>query len=87
MKIQPLQNIVYIKIDEVHAGALVTSSKASAVEFAEVIALGKHADMEKTLKVGDKIFVKSWGVDIVQYGDQKYHFVSIETNAILAIVK
>lgn len=83
MKIKPSAGIVYIKIDEAQAGVLDTSSRSSAVEFAEVIAVGDGIDH---LKKGDKIFVKSWGVDIIQHNDVKYHFIAVETNAILAVV-
>ncbi len=79
----PIKDIVYLKIDEVKAGALDTSSRASAVEVAEVLAVGEGVI---TPRVGDKIFVKSWGIDIVNYEDKKYHFVNQNTGAILATI-
>jgi co-chaperonin GroES (HSP10) len=84
MKIKPLNDIVQLKIEEVKAGVLDTSSRESAVEYAEVVEVGENV---YDLASGDKVFVKAWGVDIVNYEDKKYHFVNINTNAILAVVK
>lgn len=83
MKIQPERDIVQLKLDEVSAGALDTSSRDSAVEYGEVIAVGAGT----TLKVGDKVFVKSWGIDLVNHEGKKFYFVNIGTNAILAKVE
>lgn len=83
-KIQPLGNIVQIKLDEQKAGVLDTSSRISAVEVGEVVSVGPDV---KNLKKGDKVFFKSWGVDSINHGETRYHFISLETNAILAIVK
>lgn len=87
MTIIPQQNLVQLKIDEVTAGVLDTSSKETAVECAEIIALGKWADKEGSLKVGDKVFVKAWAIDIITFEDKKYYFCNIETGGILAVVK
>lgn len=79
-----MAGIAYLKIEEAKAGDLITASRQSAVEFAEVIAVGKDVD---DLKAGDKIFVKAWGIDIVNHNDVKYHFIHKDTNAILAVIK
>ena len=84
MKIQPRPGIVYIKTDTATAGDLITSSRDSAVEYAEVLAIG---DGVKDLQKGDMIFVKAWAVDNIVYNDITYRFVAIETNGILAVVK
>ena len=86
MKIQPFSDQIYIKIDEVKAGILNTSSRESAVECAEVLALGQGTE-GGILKVGDKIFVKAWAIDIITHGDAKYHFVNVTSGGILAKVK
>lgn len=82
-KIKPLKGIVYIKLDEARAGALVTSSRESAVEYAEVLAIGEGVTQ---VKKGDKIFVKSWAVDIISHNDQKYYFVNQDTGGLIALV-
>jgi len=84
MKIKPLDNIVYFKPAAVKAGILDTSSVPTAVEYAEVIAVGNNV---KNIKEGDKIFVKSWAPDSVTYSKETYRFVNIESNAILAVVE
>ncbi len=84
MIIKPLKHIVYLKFPEAKAGVLDTSSRPSAVEFAEVEAVGEDCG---ELKKGDKIFVKSWGVDIITHEDKVYRFVNIDTGGILAIIK
>lgn len=82
MAIKPQKGIVYLKIDEAKAGVLNTSMRTSAVEFGEVLAVGEGV----TLKKGDKVFVKAWGIDNITHEDKKYHFVHIDTNAILAVI-
>lgn len=84
MKIQPLKGIVYLKIDEAKAGVLDTSSRQSAVEFAEVLEVGEGIT---NIKKGDKVFVKSWALDQISHNDVKYFFCALDTNGILAIVR
>lgn len=85
MKIQPATDIIYIEIEKAKAGALVTSSREGAVEYAKVLALGKGTE-GGSIKVGDHIFVKAWAVDIINYNDKTYYFVNITTGGILAII-
>jgi len=83
IKIKPQPHIVYIKTEEAHAGILDTSSRESAVECAEVIGVGEDCG---TIKKGDTIFYKSWGVDSVFHQDKRYNFINVQTGAILAII-
>jgi co-chaperonin GroES (HSP10) len=84
MKIEPSEGKVYIKIDEAKAGVLDTSSRNTAVEYAEVISVGNGVE---EYKPKDKVFVKAWAVDIVTYEDKRYYFVDIKTGGILAKIK
>lgn len=84
LTIEPIANQVYLKIDEAKAGILDTSSRTSAVEYAEVVAVGSSVT---SVKKGDKVFVKAWAIDTIQHEDTKYNFVNVETGGILAIVK
>lgn len=84
MDIKPQSNIVYLEFDQPSAGALDTSSRQSAVEYATVIAVG---DSVTTVDCGDKVFVKSWAVDTITHEDKTYRFVNILTNGILAVVR
>lgn len=79
--IDPLPGIAYIKTEAQKAGALDTSSRDSAVEFAEVLAVGDGVD---ALKPGDRIFVKSWAVDNIYHEGEWHRFVNLETKGILA---
>ncbi len=83
-KIQPAKNKVYLKIEEPKVGVLDTSSRPSAVEVAEVIAVGDNVE---GIKKGDILMYKSWGIDIIDWDGKKYHFIDIDTKAICAIIK
>jgi co-chaperonin GroES (HSP10) len=84
MKIIPLEGEIQIKVEEVHAGTLDTSSRESAVEFAEVLAVGEGVTQ---VQKGDKVLYKSWAVDICYHNDKKYYFINQKTGGIKAIVK
>ncbi len=84
MNIEPLSNLIQIKIEQATAGVL-KNVKDSAVEYGEVIAIGKEPQIG--LKVGDKIFFKAWAVDIINFEDKNYYFINPTTGGILARVK
>lgn len=87
MKIKPQPNIIQLKINEATAGDLNTTSKLTAVEFGEVIAIGADVKANSDLpNVGDKVFFKSWAVDIVTHNGITYYFIDVTNNGILAIV-
>jgi len=83
MTIQPLGSLVQLGLKEISAGVLDTSSRDSAVEFATVLEIGPQAE---GVLPGDKVFVKAWGIDIVNHEDKKYYFVDMTSNALLAVV-
>lgn len=83
-KINPLKGVIYLNLKETSVGVLDISSRSSAVEYAEVIAVGKEVE---DIKSGDHVFVKSWGLDMITHEGNKYWFIHTDTNAILAIVK
>lgn len=85
MKIKPVADNIYLKVEEPEAGVLNLSSRLSAVEIGEVIALGEKVTLP--LKIGDKVQFKSWAVDIVNIDEKRYHYVSEFTGGIKAIVK
>lgn len=84
MQVKPFKGQIYLKVAEATAGALVTDSYNSAVEFAEVLAVGEGV---VGIAKGDKVFVKAWAIDTIRYEEKNYRFVHIDTNGILAIVK
>ena len=84
MKITPVGDRIYIDVKEVKTiGALDVSSKKSAHEYGTVIAIGPEV---KSVKKGDEIMVKAWGLDVCEMDDKQYYFVSESTNAVCAIV-
>lgn len=84
IKINPLKNEIQLKLEEVHAGTLDTSSRESAVEYAEVLAVGSEVE---EIKKGDFVFVKSWSIDSIYHNDKRYNFVNMNTGGVKAIVK
>lgn len=85
MKITPQPGILQLEIEEATAGALDTSSRDSAVEFAKVVAVDKVT--VTGINVGDHVFVKAWAIDIINHEGKKYYFCNLETKGILAVVK
>lgn len=84
MKIFPLEGEIQLKVETQIVGGLDTSSRDSAIEYGEVIAVGIGVE---GIKKGDFIFFKSWAVDIINHDGKKYHFISLKTKGIKAIVK
>lgn len=84
MKIKTLGNRIQLKIDEVEAGGLDTSSMMTAVEFGTVLDIGE--DVTLKIKKGDKVFFKSWAVDIITHQSKRYFFISEDTKGLCAIV-
>ena len=39
-----------------------------------------------SFEVGDKIFVKGWAIDVIDFEGEKYEFCNLETNGILCKV-
>jgi len=86
MTIEPLQNIIQLDIQEATAGVLDLSGRPSSVEFATVLAAGPLIGSGVYVKPGDKVFVKSWAIDIINHEDKKYYFVNADTKGVLAVV-
>ncbi len=84
MIILPCESIVQLKLDPARAGVLDTTSRESAVEYGEVVAVGEGV---KGFAPGDKVFVKSWAIDIIDHEGEKYWFLNVETKGLLARVK
>jgi co-chaperonin GroES (HSP10) len=88
MKVKPLGKVIYLKLDTVEqiGGATVsldTSSKKTTREFAEVLAVGPDV---KTVKKGDKVFVKGWSVDIIVHDKKEYFFTNEDRDGLCAVV-
>lgn len=89
MKINPIGKTIYLKLDTVEKVggsnvSLDTSSKKTTREFAEVIAVGPDVTQ---VKVGDKIFIKGYAIDCINYNKQEYFFTNEDVQGICAIVE
>lgn len=84
--ITPYGDNIFIKIEQAKLGGLDTSAIKTGVEWGIVEALGPEVET-KDLKVGDKVFVKAWAVDMVLYNKVEYYFTSEARKGIVAIVK
>ena len=84
MKITLAPGHVYLKIEEVKAGVLNTSSRESAVENGTVLEVASDVDFPKK---GDKVLFKAWGTDIINFEGKKYYIVDMQTRSIKAVIK
>ena len=84
MKIKAIGNKIHLNIEEPAAGALAIASMPTAIECGTVIGIGEQVKLP--VKKGDKLFFKSWAVDIITYNAKRHFFISEDTNGICAIV-
>jgi len=83
--IKPLGDQIMLKIEQANLGALDTSSMKTGVEWGIITGIGP--DVQGVYNIGDKVFVKAWGIDTILYENEEYHFVSEERKAMCAIVE
>lgn len=85
MKIFPFEGYIQIEIPTSKVGSLDLREGTTVQELGIVKAISKSIDSD--LKVGDKIFFKSWAVDIITYDDKKYYFINMKSGGITAIIR
>lgn len=85
MKIIPLGEKIQIKVAEPTAGGLDLSSKKTATEVGEIVAVGEGVGYG--LKVGDKILFKAWMADVINYEGENYYFLDSFGEGLCAIIK
>ena len=84
---KPIGARILIKLDEVKIAGMDVSLN-TARETATVLAIGGGWDLKaEPLKVGDKIHVKSWALDIVTEGEDTFTYVWQKTCGVCAIIK
>lgn len=84
MTIKPITDHVLIQLDQVKkVGDLDISGKKTVVEMATVLAIGPDV---KSVAVGDRVFVKGWGIDHFKKDKEEFDFVAESTNAICGTV-
>lgn len=76
--------MIFLEIEEAKLGALDSSSVKTGMEWATVSEIGPDVK-NKELK-GKKIFVKAWGVDVIEFEGKPYYFTSEARNTICAVI-
>jgi co-chaperonin GroES (HSP10) len=75
---KPFGNQILIQPDKKEQ--VLVSDQGTLCEYGEVLAIGEDV---KRIKVGDKIIFTIWGVNAVEIGNEKYHFIPEDNNFIL----
>lgn len=79
----PLKNKIQLKIDDVKIGMIQSDTVA---EKATVVAVGPDCKPETAAMVGKTIYFKAWAVDIITDAQEKYYFISEDSDALCAVV-
>jgi len=87
MIILPVNKKIQLKIEQPTAGGLDLSSKETAIEVAEIVAIPSDAKIIGGVCIGDKIMVKAWAIDIINYNGEKFYFVDSDSSGICAVIK
>ena len=74
---------ILIEPEEVKIGKFDTESNKAGKENGVVKAIGPDVT---SVKIGERILYASWGIQITQYENKQYIFISESRNAIMASV-
>lgn len=85
LKIEPVGDMIFLEIEKAKLGALDSSSVKTGMEWGVIKSMGKEVKSSE-YKVGDKVFVKAWGVDVLHYEGEDYYFTSEARGAICAVI-
>jgi len=85
-EILPVRDEIFWTSEEAKLGNLDASSVKTGQEWGVITALGPEVK-NKDLKVGTKIFVKSWAIEPILYEGQTYLFTTESRNGIKAILQ
>lgn len=84
MLIRPKGKKLLIKCSVEKIGNFDVSSKATAQEVGEIIDIGQDV---VGFSKGDKIMFKAWGIDSIEYQNEKYNFIDFDSPLICAIIE
>lgn len=87
LTVHPWGNKIQLEFPTTTAGALRIDTGFSILEKGTVLALGPGVVGTGSPKVGDEMLIKTWDVDVITLGEEKYYFISEDSRAICAIVK
>jgi chaperonin GroES len=88
MKIRPLEDRVVLEPKEAEkkvGGIIIPDTVKEKPQMGEVIAVGTDEDLQKQVKVGDKVLYAKYGGTEVEFDDKKYLIVA--KNDILAVIE
>ena len=77
---KPLGNKLMLDIKEIKIGAIQSDS---IEEHGTVIAVGEN--IEESGLIGKTLYFKAWAVDVITKGQEKFYFISADSDAICAI--
>jgi co-chaperonin GroES (HSP10) len=83
MKIKPFGAQILIKPHKKEQILLADIDKPVLCEYGEVVDIG---DEVKYVKVGDIIAHTIWGVNSLEYGDEKFYFILEDERFILGVI-
>lgn len=87
---KPTNNKIQLDIPEVKIGVIQSDS---IEEHGTIIAVGRNvkhyydADNDNKLdfEVGKTLYFKAWAIDVITKGEEKYYFISADSDAICAV--
>lgn len=80
---KPLNNKIQLDIKEVKIGAIQSDS---IEEHGTIIAVGKEVQkIGHEFDIGKTLYFKAWAVDVITKGQEKFYFISADSDAICAI--
>jgi chaperonin GroES len=89
MKLKPLDDRVVIETKELAeksvGGIIIPDTAKEKPQIGEIIAVGTDEDLQKMVKVGDKILYAKYGGTEVDIEDKKYLIIS--RSDILAVIE
>ncbi len=75
---KPFGNKIRLDIPSVSVGAVKTDSIAERGVIVDIGVAGERHG----IKVGNVLYFKAWGVDIITHGAEKYYFIDADSSAI-----
>lgn len=83
----PLGARLHIQLDELNLGDFKVTM-ATAVEVGTVIAVGNAWNHEEEpVKVGDRVHFKSWALDCITEGTERFYYLAQQTKGLCAVLK
>lgn len=86
LKFQPVNDEIYLEIEDAKLGNLDSSSVKTGQEWGVITAIGPEVK-NKDLKIGTKVFCKGWSMDTILYEGKTYVFTTESRHGIKAILR